>query len=134
MEHRPGAGLDPAGERAEVRGGQVVGDGDDVGRRRDRVRGEGRLTEEVARDRLAAAADRARLVEAAAEEVVVGAALTVARGALAAIRAAPAGAEAHHHPLADLEPAHPLADRGDPADALVAEHRRERRAEVVVLR
>src|SRR5690606_5746428 len=44
----------------------------------------------------------------------------------------PARAEAHHHALADGEPADAGAELDDPPDALVPEHRRQRRPVVAI--
>lgn len=85
-------------------------------------------------DRLARERDGRAPVEATAEEVEGEPVTAVREACVPTARAGAAGAVAEEHAVPDREALDPGAELDDPAHAFVAEHRRQRCAEAVLLR
>ena len=123
VQHRPGAGGDPAGQRAEQGHVRVVGHLHERVRGADRVRRERGLAEEVAvQRRPVGPAQRRRPVAARPGDHQRPELQAVPRLALKAVAAFTAPRPADDHLVAWGHAGHPVADRRHEARALVPEH------------
>ena len=127
-QHRAGAGLDAAAQRAEQLQRRVVADLDGVDLVGDGVGGEGGLGEEPVAQRCAAIGQRQGVgaVGALAGEVDVVEVGAARRGAVEAGSALPARQEAQRDVVAGRDLGDAAAHGLDDAGALVAEHDRQR--------